>query len=74
VGLETRAVIRSALAQVPRSQQAVLVLRYVYDLPVTDVADILGCSEGNVKSQTARGLTKLRKLLDGQRFASIAQE
>jgi RNA polymerase sigma-70 factor (sigma-E family) len=73
-GIEERAVVRAALAKVPRSQQAVLVLRYVYDLPVSDVAEILGCSEGNVKSQTARGLSKLRKLLDGQPIAAIAQE
>jgi RNA polymerase sigma-70 factor (sigma-E family) len=73
-GIEERHVVRAALAKVPRSQQAVLVLRYVYDLPVGEVAEILGCSAGNVKSQTARGLTKLRKLLDGQRIAARARE
>jgi RNA polymerase sigma-70 factor (sigma-E family) len=74
LAFEERHVVRAALAKVPRSQQAVLVLRYIYDLPVSEVAEMLGCSEGNVKSQTARGLTRLRKLLDGQRIAARAQE
>ena len=63
VPAEDRAVLRAALAQVPARQQAVLVLRYLCDQPVSDVARILGCSEGTVKSQTAHGLTALRRLL-----------
>ncbi|MFI6497572.1 SigE family RNA polymerase sigma factor [Nonomuraea typhae] len=61
--VETRSVVRAALAQVPPRQRAVLVLRFLHDLPVTEVAEILGCSTGNVKSQSARGLATLRKLL-----------
>jgi len=39
------------------------------DLSVESVAEILGCSEGTVKSQAARGLAKLREVLtrDGDR-------
>ncbi|RJL33243.1 SigE family RNA polymerase sigma factor [Bailinhaonella thermotolerans] len=61
--LETRAVVQAALALVPPRQRAVLVLRFLCDLPVTEIAELLGCSEGNVKSQTARGLARLRELL-----------
>jgi DNA-directed RNA polymerase specialized sigma24 family protein len=39
----------------------VLVLRYVHDLSIEQTAAELGCSEGNVKSQTARGLATLRE-------------
>jgi DNA-directed RNA polymerase specialized sigma24 family protein len=39
------------------------VLRYWTDMSVEQVAELLGCSEGNVKSQSARGLDKLRPLL-----------
>jgi RNA polymerase sigma-70 factor (sigma-E family) len=65
---EDRTMVRAALAQVPPRQQAVLVLRYLCDQPVAKVARILGCSEGTVKSQTAHGLTHLRKIL-GDRIA-----
>jgi RNA polymerase sigma-70 factor (sigma-E family) len=60
---EDRTLLRTALAKVPPRQQAVLVLRFLCDRPVSDVARILGCSEGTVKSQTAHGLNALRKLL-----------
>src|SRR5581483_142574 len=43
--IEDRSLLRSALAEVPRRQQAVLVLRFIYDLPVAEVAEMLGCSE-----------------------------
>ena len=38
-------------------------LRYYEDLSVEQAAEMLGCSTGNVKSQTARALVKLRPLL-----------
>jgi RNA polymerase sigma-70 factor (sigma-E family) len=73
-GFEERAVLRAALAKVPARQRAAVVLRYIYDLPVAEVAEILGCSEGTVKSQTSRGLITLRKLLDERQLAALAQE
>ena len=50
-----------ALAALPPRQRAVLVLRYYDDLPEAEVAAMLGCSLGTVKSQAARGLAKLRE-------------
>jgi RNA polymerase sigma-70 factor (sigma-E family) len=49
----------TALRQVPPRQRAVLVLRYALDLPVEQVARILRCSTGTVKSQATRGLRTL---------------
>jgi Sigma-70, region 4 len=40
------------------------VLRYFEDLPEAEVAQVLDCSLGTVKSQTSRGLDLLRAALD----------
>lgn len=59
-GPDERLALRTALLTVPPGQRAVLVLRYVADLSVDQVAETLKCSPGTVKSQTARGLAALR--------------
>ncbi|MEV7624945.1 sigma factor-like helix-turn-helix DNA-binding protein [Actinoplanes sp. NPDC089786] len=53
-----RETLRAALKRLPPRQQAVLVLRFLGDQPVHDVARTLGCSDGTVKSQTSRGLNR----------------
>jgi RNA polymerase sigma factor (sigma-70 family) len=55
--------VRQALQALPRRQRAVLVLRYCADLPEAEVADLLGCSLGTVKTHTHRGLQALREIL-----------
>jgi RNA polymerase sigma-70 factor (sigma-E family) len=59
-----RLTVLDALAQLPRRQRAVVVLRYFQDLDVAATAQVMDCSEGTVKSQTARALVKLRDLVD----------
>jgi RNA polymerase sigma-70 factor (sigma-E family) len=54
----------AALTELPTGQRMAVVLRHVNDLSVEEAAATLGCSPGTVKSQTARGLDKLRTLLD----------
>jgi len=66
---EDRAVLRAALATLPAGQRAVLVLRFLCDMSIEDVGEILGCSSGTVKSQTAHGLAKLRQTLTKREFA-----
>jgi RNA polymerase sigma-70 factor (sigma-E family) len=55
-----RATVIAALGTLPRRQREVLVLRYWLDLTEAQVAATLGCSVGNVKSQTSRALSRLR--------------
>ncbi|MFC7549748.1 SigE family RNA polymerase sigma factor [Plantactinospora sp. GCM10030261] len=64
VDIETRDVVLRALEQVPKGQRAMLVMRFLCDLPVEDVAKAMRCSPSNVKSQTARGLATLRQVLE----------
>ena len=56
-------VLGPALASLPRRQRVVVVLRYFDDLPEHEVALIMGCSVGTVKSQTSKALAKLRLAL-----------
>jgi RNA polymerase sigma-70 factor (sigma-E family) len=74
MALEDRLAIREALAQVPPRQRAVLVLRYYEDCDVAETARLVGCSEGTVKSQAARGLGRLRELLAAADRATTGTE
>jgi RNA polymerase sigma-70 factor (sigma-E family) len=58
-----RAEVVAALRQLPARQRAVLVCRFYQELDQAACADALGCSIGTVKSQTSRGLARLRELL-----------
>lgn len=49
------------LATLPRRQRAVLALRYYEDLSDNDIAELLGCSAGTVRSNASRGLATLRQ-------------
>lgn len=44
-----------------------LVLRFFEDLPEAQVADLLGCSTGTVKTHAHRGIRRLRQLLGPER-------
>jgi RNA polymerase sigma-70 factor (sigma-E family) len=48
------------LADLPRQQRAVLVLRFYEDLPDDEIAAVLGCSPVTVRSNASRGLANLR--------------
>lgn len=58
--VEDRLMIIDALAELPPRQRATVVLRYYDELSVDETAQVLGCTTGTVKSQTARGLDALR--------------
>lgn len=58
-----RQLVRTALGEVPPGQRAMLVLRFFDGLDVAATAAAMECSEGNVKSQTARGLAAMKQAL-----------
>ncbi|MGH8875936.1 MAG: SigE family RNA polymerase sigma factor [Stackebrandtia sp.] len=59
-----RVTMLDALSRLPKRQRIAVVLRHWEDLSVEQTADIMDCSTGTVKSQTARGLQTLRGLLN----------
>jgi RNA polymerase sigma-70 factor (sigma-E family) len=59
-GADDRVALGRALAALPVGQRQVVVLRYFEDLSEREVAALLDCSIGTVKSQAAKGLAKLR--------------
>jgi RNA polymerase sigma factor (sigma-70 family) len=61
--VEDRLDLFPLLAQLPRQQRAVVVLRYYEDLSERDIADALGCSPGSVKRHASRALATLRSRL-----------
>ncbi|MFD0401816.1 SigE family RNA polymerase sigma factor [Kitasatospora sp. NPDC127121] len=60
VDLDASLDLRHALATLPARQRAAVVLRYYCDLTIDQAADAMGCSSGNVKSQSSRALDTLR--------------
>jgi RNA polymerase sigma-70 factor (sigma-E family) len=60
--------IRQAVAALPRRQRTALVLRYYADLPVAEVAALMGCAPGTVKSLTSKALAALRQV-EGMQLA-----
>ncbi len=53
----------AALATLPPRMRTVLVLRYAEDLSEAATAEVMGCAVSTVKTQTTRGLTRLRTAL-----------
>jgi RNA polymerase sigma-70 factor (sigma-E family) len=55
--------VRAALRRLPQRRRECVVLRYAFDVPEREVAEILGISVGAVKSQTSRGAAQLSEFL-----------
>src|SRR6266540_3540730 len=65
-------VLWAAVRRLPLRQRAVTVLRYQEDLPEAEVARLLGCSVGTVKSNASRALARLRTEL-GRESGDLAR-
>ncbi|MFH1501828.1 MAG: sigma-70 family RNA polymerase sigma factor [Candidatus Eisenbacteria bacterium] len=63
---ERAALVRGAIAQLPRVFREAITLRYIDELSYEGIAEASGCSIGTVKSRIARGKSLLSDLLEGQ--------
>jgi RNA polymerase sigma-70 factor (ECF subfamily) len=59
--------VRAALQALPGRYQSVIALRYLEELSIEEIAVVLGCAPGTVKSRLDRGRERLRILLGGMR-------
>jgi RNA polymerase sigma-70 factor (ECF subfamily) len=63
----TAVAVRDVLRQLTVRQRTAVVLRYLADLPIAEIATALGCAEGTVKATLHQALSKLRiELADGE--------
>ena len=65
--------LRRALTSLPPKQRVVLVLRYWQDLNEAEIADLLGCRQGTVKSRASRAYAQLRQDLGWTDDTAIAR-
>jgi RNA polymerase sigma-70 factor (ECF subfamily) len=62
--LTTALDVRAALAQLTDRQRAAVVLRYLADLPIAEIAEVMGCAPGTVKATLHQALAHLRVELE----------
>jgi RNA polymerase sigma-70 factor, ECF subfamily len=56
--------VRAAIAQLTDRQRAAVVLRYVSDLPIAEIAEVMGCAQGTVKATLHQALARMRVELE----------
>lgn len=60
---ETRRLVWEAIKSLPERQRATVVLRYFEDRSEAEIAEILDCAQGTVKSQLSKARAKLEREL-----------
>ncbi|GAA5184296.1 SigE family RNA polymerase sigma factor [Rugosimonospora acidiphila] len=68
---DLRVSMREALSRLTPAHRTILVLRYYEDLTETQVAAVLNCSVGSVRSRTHRAVSRLREMLPAAEFAEL---
>lgn len=68
-----RQLLERALSVLTARQRAVVVLRYLEDLPPAEIAAVLGCSVTSVGKHTARALQRLRRELGDEAMTDVGR-
>lgn len=58
--------VRTALQQLTSLQQQVIALRFLEDMSIKDVAEVMGKTEGSIKALQHRGINSLRRILEAE--------
>ncbi|MDE0926877.1 MAG: RNA polymerase sigma factor [Methylophilaceae bacterium] len=69
-GSQTLQLIERALEKLPARQREAFVLRYWEEMSVAETADLMGCSQGSVKTHCSRALRTMASLLEQQGLVS----
>jgi RNA polymerase sigma-70 factor, ECF subfamily len=69
---QTIKIIEKAIEKLPARQREAFVLRYWEDMDVAETAEMMGCSEGSVKTHCSRAVHTLATLLEKQGLGSKA--
>ena len=62
------------MCALPVRQRAVIVLRYYEDLTEAQIAEVLGCAPGTVKSQSSAAIAALRRALAASGIGEAVEE
>lgn len=69
---QTIKIIEKAIEKLPARQREAFILRYWEDMDVAETAEMMGCSEGSVKTHCSRAVHTLATLLEKQGLGSKA--
>jgi RNA polymerase sigma-70 factor, ECF subfamily len=70
---EEATVIRNALSRLGVKHREVLVLHFLQDLSIVDIANVVGCSEGTVKSRIHYAKRQLKQILEGVKHGTAIE-
>lgn len=69
---QTMKIIEKAIEKLPARQREAFILRYWEDMDVAETAEVMGCSQGSVKTHCSRAVHTLAALLEKQGLGARA--
>ena len=70
---EDATAIRDALSRLGVKHREVLVLHFLQDLSIMEIANVVGCSEGTVKSRIHYAKRQLKQILEGVKYGTAIE-
>lgn len=70
---EDATAIRDALSRLGVKHREVLVLHFLKDLSILEIANVIGCSEGTVKSRIHYAKRQMKQILEGVKYGTAIE-